>query len=103
MNNYIYSLVDLQKLLVCHLEIWPTVKAMNPDVDLQDTHIVYNKRNAPHAVYIYFPNLRRVHTVRFFVCDCDLFTCDFMKLFTRCDGCDLLCIHIGIAHRNHTE
>ena len=28
-----------------------------------------------------------------------------MKLFTQCDGCecDLLCIHIGIAHHNHTE
>ena len=49
---------------------------------------------------------RLVHTVSFFVCDCDLFTCNFMKnLFTRCDGCgcDLLCIHIGIEHRNHTE
>ena len=41
----------------------------------------------------------------FFVCDCDLFTCNFMKLFTWCDrcGCDLLCIHIGITHCNHTE
>ena len=40
-----------------------------------------------------------------FVCDCNLFTLDFMKLFTWCNGCgyDLLCIHIGIAHRNNTE
>ena len=28
-----------------------------------------------------------------------------MKLFILCDGCgcDLLCIHIGISHRNFTE
>ena len=44
----------------------------------------------------------RSHGEVFWVCDCDLFTCDFMQLFIRCDGCgcDLLCICIGIEHCN---
>ena len=42
--------------------------------------------------------------MRFFVYDCDLFTCDFMELFTWCDGCgcNLLCIYIYI-YWNHTS
>ena len=47
----------------------------------------------------------RSHGAFCFVCGCGLFICDFMKLFTWCDGCecDLLSMYIGITHCNHTE
>ena len=43
--------------------------------------------------------------VRSYVNATVIFQCDFVKLFTQCNGCgcDLQCIYIGIAHCNHTE
>ena len=59
-----------------------------------------------HIAFIFLGSpLRSTHAVRFALCATAFFTCYFVKLLTRCDGCgcNLQCIYIGITYRNHTE